>query len=164
MRGTPLGLKLLGLALLLGGCASWQRIDGGTLATDGVAIRAVDSSFTFLAKERFSSPFGTLCWRARVHMNPSVGDWQAALSQGAKAVRVRTPWHTEELYGVLALCQARGDDTRPAARSYRIQVPQSYVDATANGVTSLVWEPSGGERGVPRYATWILWLSREPMP
>ena len=165
MRHSIVLWMVLGAVLVYsGGCTRWTKIDSGVLATKGVAIRAADGKFTVLSGERFQSPFGTLCWRAKMHTNPGAGDWALAIKHGAKAVRVRTPWTTEELYGVLALCQAHPKDTRPASRSYRIRVPKRYVDATENGITSMVWEPSGGKGNVPRYATWILWLSREAMP
>lgn len=165
---------------ILGGCATledyYSPYESGTLQGEGVRIEAEDGSF-ILKKGRFTPPFQTV---HSVYMpsitfasdltgvapsSPSlIGAYGLALRQGAKKVRIYHPAATEPLYGVLLLNQKMpGYSTGPAARSYLIRVPDSYVKEATDGRVSVVYEPvTHSVHPNAKFIGWALWLSDSP--
>jgi hypothetical protein len=97
-------------------------------------------------------------WRASCPAKPVTDNFKEA--SGARAVRVTYPGLKAPLYGLLALCRLPEGYSGAASRSYRVEIPQSYVDATDGGRVSVVYEPfdyNGSE-----LVAWSLWLSRDP--
>jgi hypothetical protein len=89
-------------------------------------------------------------------------DYKSALDADAISVRVQVPGMADSLYGILALCVIPDDAKGPAARAYRVAIPQEYVDATSDGRVSVVFEQLGG--GDEKNTSWQLFLSRNPFP
>lgn len=92
-------------------------------------------------------------------LQPQTPDFAQAQSAGAHVVRVTYPGLNAPLYGVLAFCSMPSDFNGAASRSYRIEIPQSYVDATEGGRVSVVYEPYSYDGA--DHAAWALWLSRD---
>jgi hypothetical protein len=85
---------------------------------------------------------------------------------GAKKVRVKVPYQSKELYGVLLLSKIYNGCSSAVTRSYQISIPESYVDKALNGKISVLYEyytncgvmPLATTKG----KTWVLWLSDVP--
>jgi len=79
-----------------------------------------------------------------------------------RKVKVKTPYMEEELYGVLMLSQIPpGCQNSPVTQSYRISVPEEYVNAAKGGRVSCVYEYyTCGDSN--KKTTWVLWLSDAP--
>lgn len=86
------------------------------------------------------------------------GGWRAALAQQSRVYvqRVRVVLEDRKLWGILMLCGIPTNSTGPASRAYRIEVPDTYVEATSGGRVSMVFEHLNNDR-----LSWVLWLSRE---
>lgn len=126
----------------------------GVVATPGVSIWAADSSFRFDAGTPFRTPFvSQRCVKVATAEN-----YGLARQIGAEPVVVQVPGLPQPLYGLLALCRVPNFATGPATHSYRIEVPQSYVDATTGERVSTVYETTNWDD----YPAWQLWLSRTP--
>ncbi len=154
------------------GCAGvpTRPIETGSIATEGVAIAAVDGSFTLTAGAPFRSPFQGQCWNLdddRPMMGESLKYAAGfALQHGAKAVSVRVPGRPQPLHGVLQLCEAPEAGFGPASRSYRVVVPNDYVAAASDGAISVVYEPVDWRSNAGAtmwWYGWILWLSDQPL-
>jgi hypothetical protein len=144
------------------GCAGapsreFNRVDRALLATDATVIAAEDHSFQFTPGPLMNTPFAADC-----PDNPDTTNYAEAEAAGARRVRVTYPGLSEPLYGVLSFCGVHPEYHGSASRSYRLEVPQSYVDETAGARVSVVYERY--EQGGTQYPAWVLWLSREPMP
>lgn len=158
----------LGVAIVLGaGCLRpppWKRIQGGTVVTPGVIIRAEDGSFTLRSGQRFKAPFHA---RDCVAMADRT-NWRIALRWGARRVRVTVPGLASPLYGVLSLCEVHPTRAGPNGKSYDLKVPPAALIVTATGQTVvLVKETAYGRRfreGFLRFDAWQLWLSRYSFP
>lgn len=133
------------------------RVAGGTVATPDVEIMAENGSFVLVAGSPFTTPASIQC-----RPNPAPENYGDAEAAGATRVRVRYPGLATPLYGIIAFCQIADSYRGSASRSYRVEVPQSYVDATDGGRVSTVFEQYTVDNVV--MPAWILWLSRESMP
>ena len=91
--------------------------------------------------------------------------YRQALYHGAKHVRIKVANNDKELFGVLALDKADDEGVGPSTQSYKIIVPQPYIDAAKNGKISVVFEyyklKNDGliDVGKIKERSWILWLS-----
>jgi hypothetical protein len=85
-----------------------------------------------------------------------------ALEIGAERVIVTTPYLDKPLFGVLLLSKVSTKATGAGARSYYIQVPESYVREATGGRTSVVYERIQTERG--EWFNWALWMSDVDFP
>lgn len=83
---------------------------------------------------------------------------------GARKVRVKVPYQSEELYGVLLLSKVFTDCNTAVTRSYQITIPESYVEQAKNGKISVLYERYSGCGMVKNKdgKTWVLWLSDIP--
>jgi hypothetical protein len=121
-------------------------------------IVAGDGSFEIKAGQTINPPFHSDCMR-----EPTSADFAMAEAGGARRVRVTVPSQHEPLFGILALCSVYKEFNGALSHSYRIEVPDEYVQATDGGRVSVVYEkydmPGGG--WLPG---WVLWLSRERFP
>lgn len=156
---------------VLAGCATapqvrdvnlgYRSVGDGIILTPGVEIVDEAGAFHMTAGQPWPVPFslGDECILA-----PDASAPDAGLLTGARRVRVTVPSLDEPLYGLLQLCGVPPEATGPATRRYNLEVPQSYVERTAGGLVSLVYEPHQGQlpNGTPK--AWILWLSRSPFP
>ena len=173
----------IAVTALLSGCMTgegFHPMNSGILATPGCVITAQDKSFTIVSGQEFqptfqlgkSAVFGDLgnSMAAPPGDTPrgGVNFYGQALSAGAKRVRVTVPGRAEPLYGVLALFEISDLGTGPGSRSYRIEIPQQYIDEAAGGRTSVVYEsyerPGSFYYTVSDYKmpSWALWLSDQP--
>jgi hypothetical protein len=126
-------------------------------------IAAEGGHFKLATNQLFVPPFygSEVCSDA-----PTPENYSAYEHKGAQRVVVQMP--NMKLYGILQLCPVEAGYQGPASRLYRIEVPNSFVEATEGGRVSVVFEayPASGFFGwmkSKRHA-WILWLSREPIP
>jgi len=184
------GFLALMILLIFNSCGSIGSIDKsvpyGKIITEGVEITAEDGSFTLRSNEVWTPPFqndteGTGLNSAKTDM---VGFYKDALEHGAKKVRVKVPYQTEPLYGVLLLGKVYSGVSLAVTRSYQISIPVSYVEAAQNGKVSVLYEYYDVKKKSPskilKYAalgaagalikspdennpkTWVLWLSDIP--
>lgn len=139
----------------------YRSVPDGVVLTRDAQIVDENGQFELTAGQPWAVPFdlGDQCV-----LNPEASDPDAALLTGAKRVRVIVPDVAEPLYGLLQLCGAPPDATGPATRRYNVEVPQSYVERTAGGLVSVVYEPHQGAFAYGSPKAWSLWLSRAPFP
>jgi hypothetical protein len=166
--GTPIGVLFgLGLYLSLFGCAHKAaptptgptydvQPPAAMLATDNVLITFEQNQFQMHPGQMIDIKSWAAC-----PTNPTTANIGVSDGPGTR-VRVTYPGLAQPLYGVLAFCQLVHGYAGAAARSYRVEVPQSYVDATNGGLMSVVYEKYTVAN--VDYAAWLLWLSREPIP
>lgn len=161
----------------LTGCATygadWAPVTSGIIVTPGVKIAAEDGSFVLASGKEFVPPIQTaaLCYTLVGNQyGLTAANYKKALEDrvcNAKKVRITVPGRNEPLYGVLVMGKSDPRMSHEAAsRSYRIQVPQEYVQQALDGRVSLVYEWgevtwSGGDKS--KWATWALWLSDKPL-
>lgn len=154
--------------LIVTGCSvtTYNRtISHGKIESPDVVITAVDKSFTI--KNEFTSPFQSSTRYNSLEMPDSdlPKAYRQALHHGAKHVRIKVPGNDQELFGVLALDRADDEGVGPSTQSYKIIVPQPYIDAAKNGKISVVYEyyklKNDGliDVGKIKERSWILWLS-----
>lgn len=164
-----LGVCCIALAviLLFSGCATTQDfkpMTSGILATPGCKITAEDGSFTIESGQEFQPPFQMIKishrYRSNSDLSGMVNFSADFLKDGAKRVRVTVPGRPQPLYGVLALFEISDLGTGPGARSYRIEIPQQYVDGATSGRVSVVYETYQTPAWL--FPSWILWLSDQP--
>ena len=163
-------LSLLIALLLFSGCASTtytKPIKKGQIKDSNIVIRGSDGSFKI--KGEFKVPF-----QSRVHyhsMNKKgkklIKGYHRALQYNAKHVRIKVPSRDKELYGVLVLDDADARGFGAGVNSYKIIIPQPYVDAAVGGKISVVYEyyhikddTMFDIEDIKKYS-WILWLSDE---
>jgi hypothetical protein len=131
----------------------------GVVATDGVTVTAEDNSFAYETNRYFAPPFAVdRCPQLPI----GVEEFSKAEKKGARRVRVKYPNMPEPLFGLLMFCKVPKAATGPGSRSYRIQIPDSYVQATDGGRISVVYEEV--ETPNKQVVNWVLWLSRVPLP
>ena len=96
------------IGFILSSCVSalYVPVSTGNIATEGVEIRAEDGSFTLKSGERWTPPFQNNFNNYSSYGIPNTNDYSLALQRGAKRVRLKVPYQSEELYGVLALHKA----------------------------------------------------------
>ncbi len=159
---------LLGTLLFLSGCATTtytKNISQGVIQDSDVLITATDGSFKLQGD--FKAPFQS---KTHYHSLNIGGDkliqgYRHALSFGAKHVRIKVPSTQKELYGVLALDDIDERGFGPGVSSYKIIIPEPYVDAANDGKISVVYEyyhikddALFDNSNIKKYS-WILWLS-----
>ena len=157
-------LSLVGMITLISGCATappppppWSQVGSAFIATEGVEIRAEDGSFHWKAGEVFT-----------VRRQVSVAWWKKSPPKASydcsncEMVRVKVPGRTKELYGQMRFARMHPDATGPGARSYRIEVPQKYVNQAMDGQRSVVYEWVKHTDGA-KQTSWVLWLSDLPI-
>jgi len=159
---------LLATAVLFLGCSTTtynRDVASGKVENPDIIITGVDKKFTI--KGEFKSPFQSSTRYNSLEMPDKdlVHGYRQALHHGAEHVRVKVPNHSEELYGVLALDKADDAGQGPGTQSYKIIVPQPYIDAARDGKISVVYEyyklKNDGLIDVSniKERSWILWLS-----
>lgn len=165
MRSLFLSLFFI---LIVTGCSvtTYNRtISHGKVENPDVVITAADKSFTL--KGEFTSPFQSSTRYNSLEMpdRDLLKGYRQALHHGAKHVRVKVPNSDKELFGVLALDKADDEGVGPSTQSYKIIIPQPYIDAAKNGKISVVYEyyklKNDGLIDVSKIKerSWILWLS-----
>ncbi len=156
--------------LLLSGCSSTdytQPIKKGQIKDSSVIITATDGSFKIQGE--FETPFQSTAHYHSMNLtgNKMIQGYFRALQYNAKHVRVKVPSKDKELYGVLVLDDADFRAIGSGAKSYKIIIPQPYVDAATNGKISVVYEyyhikdDSVFDVDDVKKYSWILWLSDE---
>jgi|GEM_PF-5269862 hypothetical protein len=110
-----------------------------TVDTAGVSIEALDGSFSLTQGEVYQTPFRS----ASCPTEPTTLSVDEVLRGGGKRVSVDHPGYDGTLYGVLAFCPLPTTLSGTATRSYLVQAPQQYVDATTANRVSVVYEPVG---------------------
>lgn len=98
-------------------------------------------------------------------MKKFINGYRRALEFGTKHVRIKVPYIDNELYGVLSLDNADQRGYGPGTISYRIVIPEAYVNAARNAKISVVCEYYNikddtlfDNSNIKKYS-WILWLS-----
>lgn len=158
------------LLSLFSGCALTtynKSIKQGKIENPEIVIRAADKSF--LLQGEFSAPFQSSVQYNSLKMGDKdlLKGYRDAVYRGAKHVRVKVPGVEKELYGILALDKADDEGIGPGTQSYKIIIPQPYIDAAKNGKISVVYEyyklKNDGLMDVSKIKerSWILWLSDE---
>jgi len=150
------------------GCVSstyTKVIPKGKIQDSNIVITARDGSFTLQGE--FKSPFQS---SVHYHSYNIGGDklikgYKRALQYDAKHVLIKIPSEKKELFGVLVLDKADENGLGPSTKSYKIIIPQPYIDAAKNGKISVVYEyyflKSEGLIDVSnvKKQSWILWMS-----
>lgn len=162
-------LLFLAISLFIMSCGgiSYVPVSTGILAEEATKIIADDGSFTIETEKRFSPPFQSEKAFFDNGSAPIVSDVYKLTSGEYKGfkwkkVRVQTPYHSEDLYGVISFCKVqKACQNEPVTRSYRLSVPEEYVDAALGGRVSCVYEYYSCN-GISKVATWVLWLSDVP--
>lgn len=164
------------MASSLTGCASvgadWAPVTSGVIATPGVKIAAEDGSFVLESEKEFVPPIQTAAWCYVLHgVNLTTANHTKAVAEpgcNAKKVRITVPGKKEPLYGLLVMSKVNPCMSHEiASRSYRIVVPQEYVQQAADGRVSVVYEWGECKRSqgeMLKMGTWALWLSDRPLP
>ena len=137
-------------------------LSAGILLTPGTEIRTEDGSWTISSGKRFemSAEYAGKPWYpCTAPAKATRESWSFYASHKALRVRVIAPGAETPLYGVLALC---APTIPPRDGMYSLEVPRSFVDQTANGLTVLYEVVPAGKNGPSEYV-WILWLSRSPL-
>lgn len=161
-------LAIAATLFILSGCSTTTYINSvpkGKIDNPDIVITARDNSFKLQGE--FSSPFQSSTRYNSLLMPDKdlIKAYNLALHHGAKHVRIKVPNKKEELYGVLALDRADKDGMGPGTQSYKIIVPQPYIDAARDGKISVVYEyyklRNDGVIDVSniKERSWILWLS-----
>ncbi len=145
-----------------------QSVPLGFIATEGVEIRAEDGSFVLKSGEQWKPPFENISSHEMHRSNADMINFhrEALDNMGARKVRVKVPYQSEELYGVLLLSKIYSGCTGAETRSYRITIPESYYRQAQNGKISVLYEyysQCGELIGTDlRAKTWVLWMSDVP--
>lgn len=142
-----------------------KTISKGKIENSEIIITASDKSFKLQGE--FNSPFQSSTRYNSLQMSDHdlLEAYKLALHHGAKHVRIKVPGNEKELYGVLALDKADQDGIGPATQSYKIIIPQPYINAAKEGKISVVYEyyhlKNEGllDVGDIKERSWILWLS-----
>jgi len=153
--------------IIFTGCGSTytKPIPSGLIDNKDIVIKADDGSFEI--QGAFKSPFVSQVHYHSYNINGTkfIKGYRRALEFGAKHVRVKVPYESKELYGVLALDNADTRGIGAGIESYKIIIPKAYVDAAKNGKISVVYEYYHLKNDeltdlsdVKKYS-WVLWLS-----
>ncbi len=156
------------LLWMMSGCSLTtynKPISKGVIENRDIVITATDKSFTLQGE--FDAPFqSNLQYNSlKIPDNDLLQSYKDALYRGAKRVRVKIPGLDHELYGILALEKADQDGIGPGTRSYKIIIPEPYVNAAKNGKISVVYEyyklKNDGLIDISKIKerSWMLWLS-----
>lgn len=156
------------VGLLVTGCSltTYNRtISKGTIENRDIVISAVDNSFTLQGD--FTAPFQSNLQYNSLKMpdNDLLLSYKDALYRGAKHVRIKVPGTDKVLYGVLALEKADQDGIGPGTQSYKIVIPEPYINAAKDGKISVVYEyyklKNDGLFDISKIKerSWVLWIS-----
>ena len=156
--------------LIFTGCGSTytKPIPSGVIENKEIIISADDGSFKINGE--FKSPFVSEVHYHSYNINGNkfIKGYRRALEFGAKHVRVKVANAKNELYGVLALDNADARGIGAGIKSYKIIIPEAYVDAAQNGKISVVYEyyhlndeESLSDLSEVKKYSWVLWLSDE---
>ena len=165
-----LSLLLSLVFILFSGCSTTtynRTIKSGKIEDQNIIITARDNSFKLQGE--FISPFQSSTRYNSLQMRDKElpKAYKLALHHGARHVKIKVPSRSKELYGVLALDKADQDGIGPGAQSYKIIIPQPYIDAAKEGKISVVYEyyrlKNDGliDVGDIKERSWILWFSDE---
>lgn len=161
-------ISMVFVILLFSGCATTtynKQISNGKIENPEIVITARDGSFKINGE--FSSPFQSSVHYHSLNISGEkfINGYYRALGFNAKHVLVKVPHKDKELYGVLALDNADVQGIGPGTVSYKIIIPESYIDAAKDGKISVVYEyyhlKNDGlidTSNIKKYS-WILWLS-----
>lgn len=129
------------ITFMLSSCAT-TNIPYGKIADQGVTIRAEDNSYTLESGDYWRSP--RVKGSKKVNTTKNILDYyKKALDKGeATRVKVKVPGIDKELYGVLLLNKVGKSVRNPASRSYRISIPEKYIEGALDGRMSVVYECS----------------------
>ena len=163
-------LTLLVTLVIFSGCATTtytKPITQGKIENPDIIITARDGSFKIQGE--FKSPF-----QSRVHYHSFnisgqkfINGHHRALGFDAKHVLVKVPSREKELYGVMVLDNADERGEGSGTKSYKIIIPEPYIDAARDGKISVVYEyyhlKNDGllDVGDIKKYSWILWISDE---
>lgn len=161
-------LLLSFMLFIFSGCSTTtynRTISQGKIEDRNIIITARDGSFRLQGE--FSSPFQSSTRYNSLEMRDKElpKAYKLALHHGARHVKVKVPGKKEELYGVLALDKADQDGIGPGTQSYKIIIPQPYIDSAREGKISVVYEyyhlKNDGliDVGDIKERSWILWFS-----
>ena len=146
---------------------TYSSVPYGKIITDGVEIAAEDGFFTLRSDEIWTPPIQNET--AKYGMYDPGADMvnfykTALLYMGAKKVRVKVPYQSRPLYGVLVLSKIYylNSGNPVVTRSYQISIPKNYVDAAQNGKVSVLYESYEVPNSEFMPKTWVLWLSDIP--
>jgi hypothetical protein len=156
---STLAIGTMGMILFLA-CAPWISVPEGVLVTEGVTVSSPDGSWKVHGNSRFRPPFYSNFCTSK----PTTTNYIEGERLGGRRVRISYPGLSEPLYGLLSLCKVSPDYKGAASRSYQIDVPKQYVDATDSGRISVVYEEYPLNAEGEKMPAWILWLSRTPFP
>lgn len=146
---------------MLSSCSSLSvNVPLGKITTDGVTIRAEDGTFNLKSGDIWTPPFQNNLSSELNSKKDLTNFHSKAMELGAKKVRVKVPYQSEELYGILYLSQVSDKCSSATTRSYQITIPNNFVIAAKNGRVSVLYEYYSCGRKQPK--TWILWLSDMP--
>lgn len=174
------------LLVLLGGCLGQSRqIPNGFVTTEGIVIAAEDGSFSLMGGSDFTAPFQVdsfnwsdhSCKEFLTFRDDVRNAYKTALALGAKKVKITVPGLDKPLYGVLLLGMYKKDCSGPEIKSYRIEVPQKYIDGALQGRVSVIYEKMSCDfiwklKGSfsencfvvkDSWYSWVLWLSDMPI-
>jgi len=154
--------------IFLSGCSTTtytRNISKGVIQDPKIRISAKDKSFELQGE--FQAPFHSATRYNSLQMSDKelIKGYKNALHHGARHVIIEI--NDKTLYGVLALDKADKDGIGPGTQSYKIIIPQAYIDAAKNGKISVVYEyyklKNDGiiDVGDIKERSWILWLSDE---
>ncbi len=174
-----LALSLGGFCLVTGACGAHvpqpyvapplpppptplKSVPHALVHTNGVTIRSAEGSFQLQAGAHAVTPFSS----ADCPEEPDTSNYVLAIQAGGQAVWVDIPGRPQPLAGILLFCDVPETATGPATRMHLVRIPDQYVEATAGGRMSVVYEPLMARVGFEqkKVATWILYLSEHPVP
>ena len=155
--------------IIFTGCGSTYTsvVPKGLIENPDVVITARDGSFKINGE--FESPFVSDVHYHSYNKSGTklIKGYSRALGFGAKHVMVKVPSRDKELYGVLVLDNADVRGIGAGTKSYKIIIPESYIDAANSGKISVVYEYYHLKNDeltdlsdVKKYS-WILWISDE---
>ena len=156
--------------LIFTGCGSTytKPIPSGVIENKEIVISADDGSFEI--KGEFSTPFVSEVHYHSYNINGNkfIKGYRRALEFGAKHVRVKVPSSKNKLYGVLALDNADVRGIGAGIKSYKIIIPEAYVEAAKGWKISVVYEyyhldneESFSDLSEVKKYSWVLWISDE---
>lgn len=169
----PMRRPLFAVFALLAACG-FHPVPMARMYSAGVTIEAEDGSFRLVGEE-VPTPFQTSCGGAMDNIDTSINLRRPAelinrardgLELGGRRVKVVVPGEPQPLHGVLVLCNVPGSAEGIGARVYSVAVTPENIAAAkegriAVGIEQYQWPIAGS---LFTYNTWILWLTKDPIP
>ncbi len=161
-------LSILAILIFFTACSTTtytRPITKGSIENSEIIITARDGSFTLQGD--FDTPFQSATRFNSLQMPDKelLKAYRNALHHGAQHVYIRFPSHPQRFFGVLSLDKADKDGIGPGTQSYKIVIPEPYMEAAKNGNISVVYEyyqlKNDGffDVGDIKERSWILWFS-----